>query len=94
MGRLLVPPGRHLDQGHPGFRQGLLEGDRILNDETVEVLCGMAVLLAVVVDHYDRRDNEAAYRRFSEWAAVWAWGLFLLALLMHLVTWLIVLLTG
>lgn len=58
------------------------------------MLCGMAVLLAVVVDHYDRRDNEAAYRRFSEWAAVWAWGLFLLALLMHLVTWLIVLLTG
>jgi len=32
-------------------------------------VCGALVLLSVVVDHYDRRDNERAYRAFR-WAAV------------------------
>lgn len=42
--------------------------------------CGALVLLAVVVDHYDRRNNEIAYERFGRWAARGGWLCFCLAL--------------
>ncbi len=29
------------------------------------ILCACLVMLSVVVDHYDRRDNEKSYRRFA-----------------------------
>jgi hypothetical protein len=32
-------------------------------------VCGATVLLSVVVDHYDRRNNESAYRAFR-WVAI------------------------
>ena len=37
------------------------------------MLCGAAVLVSVVVDHYDRRRNEAAYRRCGLWGARLGW---------------------
>ena len=37
------------------------------------MLCGAAVLVSVVVDHYDRRRNEVAYRRCGLWGARLGW---------------------
>ncbi|MDP3515098.1 MAG: hypothetical protein Q8S20_20340 [Sulfuritalea sp.] len=39
------------------------------------MLCGAAVLVSVVFDHYDRQDNEAAYRRCGLWGARLGWVL-------------------
>jgi hypothetical protein len=39
------------------------------------MLCAAIALLAVVMDHYDRRDNEAAYKRFGKWTARLGWTL-------------------
>lgn len=54
------------------------------------MLCAVAVLLSVVVDHYDRRDNEAAYQRFAAKGAEIAWVLAIAAVLAHGVTLLLV----
>ena len=39
------------------------------------MLCGAAVLVSVVIDHYDKRHNEAAYRRCGLWGARLGWVL-------------------
>lgn len=44
-------------------------------------VCAVAVLLAVVVDHYDRRDNERHYQAFGKFFRQAGWGLFAGALL-------------
>lgn len=44
-------------------------------------VCAVAVLLAVVVDHYDRRDNERHYQAFGKYFRQAGWGLFAGALL-------------
>ncbi|WP_202842208.1 hypothetical protein [Luteimonas saliphila] len=44
------------------------------------MVCACAVLLSVVVDHYDRRDNEIDYRRFARIGKVLGWCLFFLSL--------------
>lgn len=36
-------------------------------------------LLSVVVDHYDKRNNETNYKRFAIWTRKIGWGLFILA---------------
>lgn len=41
------------------------------------MLCGAANLVALIVDHFDRRDNEAMYRRFRFRTQVAGWTLFL-----------------
>jgi hypothetical protein len=48
------------------------------------MLCGAIVLLSVVVDHYDRRDNEAAYRLFKWLAVRIGWSLLAASLISHL----------
>jgi hypothetical protein len=45
--------------------------------------CAVCVLLASVVDHYDRRNNEASYRRFAQVGKVCGWSLFAVALVLH-----------
>ena len=48
------------------------------------VVCAAAVLLALVVDHYDRRHNEHHYDRFKKFATVVGWSFAGAALLWHL----------
>lgn len=47
------------------------------------MFCACAVLLSVVVDHYDRRNNEINYRRFAEIGKILGWVLFFLSLALH-----------
>jgi len=47
------------------------------------MICACAVLLSVVVDHYDRRSNEINYRRFAQTGKVLGWTLFFLALALY-----------
>lgn len=37
------------------------------------MFCGAVVLIAAVIDHYDRRDNEGAYKRFGKLTARAGW---------------------
>lgn len=39
------------------------------------IACAAVTLLAVVVDHYDRRNNESVYRRLESWAGKLGWVL-------------------
>jgi hypothetical protein len=43
-------------------------------------LCACLVMLSVVVDHYDRRNNEYNYRLFADVFRIIGWGLFILSL--------------
>lgn len=45
---------------------------------SLALLCIVAICVAWVVDHHDRRDNEAVYRRFRR-AAAWSAGALLVA---------------
>jgi hypothetical protein len=47
-------------------------------------LCAVVVLLAVVVNHYDRRDNERHYEAISKFFRTAGWGLFLAAIALDL----------
>lgn len=46
------------------------------------MLCACAVMLSVVVDHYDQRNNETNYRLFANVAKYCGWGLFVLSLVL------------
>jgi hypothetical protein len=48
------------------------------------MVCGALVLLSVVVDHYDRRNNEVAYKVFRWLAVRVGWSLLAAALISHL----------
>lgn len=43
-------------------------------------ICGSLVMLSVVIDHYDKRDNEHKYHIFAQICKYLGWGLFGLAL--------------
>ena len=47
------------------------------------MLCAIGVLLSSVVDHYDRRNNEARYRQFVQIGKISGWSLFVLALVLY-----------
>jgi hypothetical protein len=47
------------------------------------MLCACAVLLSVVLDHYDRRNNEVNYRRFAQVGKVLGWFLCFLSLALY-----------
>jgi TRAP-type C4-dicarboxylate transport system permease small subunit len=49
------------------------------------IICACLVMLSVVVDHYDRRDNERHYRQFALTFKYVGWGLFGLSLFMAIV---------
>ena len=40
------------------------------------ILCACSVMLSVVADHYDKRDNETNYRRFAFVGRSMGWTLF------------------
>lgn len=48
------------------------------------MLFACANLLAVVVDHYDRRNNEHRYRRVAQLTQIGGWTTFVLALVLDL----------
>lgn len=53
-----------------------------LHDEPALVMyaafiCGCLVMLSVVVDHYDERDNEKKYKRFAKAFKYLGWSLFI-----------------
>lgn len=47
------------------------------------MILASANLLAVVVDHYDQRNNEHNYRRFAKLTQILGWAAFALALVLH-----------
>ena len=48
------------------------------------IICACLVMLSVVVDHYDRRNNERHYRVFAAVGEYVGWTLFVLSLLWSL----------
>lgn len=46
------------------------------------MICACAVMLSVVVDHYDKRNNETNYRLFANVAKYFGWALFGLSLVL------------
>jgi hypothetical protein len=46
--------------------------------------CAAANLVSVVVDHYDRRNNETNYRRFARVTRILGWLLFGLAIILDI----------
>ena len=47
-------------------------------------ICAVANMMSVVVDHYDKRNNETNYKLFSKATRVAGWTLFILALVLDL----------
>src|SRR5688572_20792600 len=47
------------------------------------MVCACAVLLSVLADHYDRRNNETGYRRFARIGKILGWSLFFLSLALY-----------
>lgn len=46
--------------------------------------CAVANLLSIVIDHYDRRNNEINYRRFAKVTRILGWVLFGLAIVLDI----------
>jgi len=49
------------------------------------LLCLVANLTAVIIDHYDTRNNEGRYKKLEAFVRKFGWTLFGLALILHLV---------
>jgi hypothetical protein len=49
------------------------------------IVCACLVMLSVVADHYDKRNNETNYRRFAQVGRVVGWTLFGLSLIISLI---------
>jgi hypothetical protein len=47
-------------------------------------ICGALVMLSVVVDHYDERNNEHKYQVFAKTFKYLGWGLFGASLIWHI----------
>ena len=73
-GELLLPGKRTSDPNGVGL-QGLLAWTMY-----AAMICACVVLLSVVADHYDRRDNEMSYRRLAQIGKILGWSLFFLSL--------------
>jgi hypothetical protein len=64
----------------PGKRRGIhLHGTPALM-MFIAMLCAAAAFLSVVIDHYDKRDNERYHRFFARLGEVAGWTFFGLAL--------------
>jgi hypothetical protein len=49
------------------------------------IICACMVMLSVVVDHYDRRNNEANYKWFADVFKFLGWAFFVLSLIMAII---------
>lgn len=45
-------------------------------------VCASVVMLSVVVDHYDKRDNETIYKKFANTFRFAGWGFFILSIVL------------
>ncbi len=52
---------------------------------TAAVVCAASVMLSIIVDHYDKRDNERNYRRFVGFAFAATWLFFFSSMIMSLI---------
>jgi len=50
----------------------------------IAFLCAAANMMSVVVDHYDKRNNEIDYKRFARTSQVAGWTFFILAVILDL----------
>jgi TRAP-type C4-dicarboxylate transport system permease small subunit len=48
-------------------------------------ICACLVMLSVVVDHYDKRNNETNYKLFANVFKYLGWGFFVLSLIMAII---------
>ncbi|HEY8157207.1 MAG TPA: hypothetical protein VIF10_00760 [Methylobacter sp.] len=46
------------------------------------IICACLVMLSVVIDHYDKRNNETCYKFFVDVFRLLGWGFFALSLIM------------
>lgn len=49
------------------------------------IVCSCLVMLSVVVDHYDKRNNETNYKRFADTFRILGWGFFGLSLVLAII---------
>lgn len=49
------------------------------------IICACLVMLSVVVDHYDTRNNEINYKWFADFFTFFGWGFFALSLIMAII---------
>ena len=49
------------------------------------ILCACLVMISVVIDHYDKRNNENNYRLFARIFKFLGWGFFVLSLAMAVI---------
>lgn len=49
------------------------------------IICACLVMLSVIVDHYDKRNNETNYKLFANIFRYMGWGFFVLSLVMAII---------
>lgn len=49
------------------------------------IICACLVMLSVVVDHYDKRNNETNYKFFADFFRFLGWVFFVLSLVMAII---------
>ena len=49
------------------------------------IICACLVMLSVIVDHYDKRNNETNYKLFANIFRYLGWGFFVLSLVMAII---------
>jgi hypothetical protein len=49
------------------------------------MICACLVMLSVVVDHYDERNNETNYKLFADIFKYLGWAFFILSLIMAII---------
>ena len=66
------------------------DGGVHLHDESAFIMygafiCGVLVMLSVLLDHYDKRNNERKYQLFAKIFEYLGWGLFINAFIINAV---------
>ena len=49
------------------------------------ILCAASSMVSVIVDHYDKRENEKSYQHFARATAIAGWVLYIMALFLEAV---------
>lgn len=49
------------------------------------IICACMVMLSVVIDHYDKRNNEHGYKWFADTFKILGWVFFVLSLIMAII---------
>ena len=46
------------------------------------MICACLIMLSVIVDHYDKRNNERNFRSFAKFFKIMGWGFFVVSLIL------------